>query len=833
MFRFRLAALLALSATMALGTCDISSGETADDLKKRSQATYRDQIRPLLQRHCLGCHGAKKQNGDVRFDMLNPDMAKGQDGETWHDVLNQLNLGEMPPEDAPQLNEQDRGILVKWLDAELDRAIAIRRSTGGRVVMRRLTRYEYANTMRDLLGLDLDFAEDLPAEPNSPDKLKNNGSTLQMSPQQIEHYLNIARAAIDKAIVTGDRPETLTYDLKNVSGGRKGPLHPPNAGMAYFPKYPMEGEFLIRVQASVAGAAEDAAVMRVVMGVRPSPKNLKTKDVAIVNVTRSKDDPESFEFRGRMENFPLHDPVTAYKERRYPGLQVGLWNMTYDQANATKKTKRKKRTKTSKDEPEQEEKKPLVGPTLTIHSVSFEGPIYETWPPRHHTQIMFASDLAQTDQRQYARSVIERFLLRSYRRPPTAEEVERLLKVYDTHRQSTGSIELAMRELLPEILVSHNFLYQAEPTEAQKNKQPLTDFELASRLSYFLWSTMPDERLFDLAASGTLRDRDVLTGQVRAMLKDESAWNLVENFTDQWLDLAGLDRIAVNPDYYPDFDNRLKESMRQETQHFFAEILNNDLSALNLLDSDFTMLNRPLAEHYGIPGPLDHEFVRVALKPEDHRGGLLGQGSILLTNSSGDDSHPIYRGVFIRDRLLGDTPASPPPDVPDLKDDADLTRLSLKRQLEVHRQKEACNSCHKNIDPWGIPLENFDAVGRWRSEIQRAVGSGTPPTFKNGQLVKRGKRPQLTTVPVESNSVLPGGDELRGIDGLKTRLVEHERERFVRALVSRMLSYSLGRSLELVDNQTVDSLTAIFENSGYQLDELIVAITQSEPFLTK
>ncbi|MEK6233413.1 MAG: DUF1592 domain-containing protein [Planctomycetales bacterium] len=822
----RLGLVLALIAVA--GT---ARGDSSAELQQQSMAAFESQVRPLLRRYCLKCHGEKKQNGDVRLDALNPDMAAGQDGETWHDALNKMNLGEMPPKDDPQPTQSERAVLAKWINGELARAIAARRSTGGRVVMRRLTRYEYANTMRDLLGLELDFAEDLTAEPNSPDKLKNNGSTLQMSPRQMEHYLTIARRAVAKAIVTGDRPETLAHHLKNIGGG-KGPLHPPNIALTYFPQYPMEGEFLIRVEASVAGGTDAAADVRVVMGVRPSPKNLKTKDVGVVKVTGDKERPQTIELRGRMENFPLHDPGTAYRERRYPGLQIGFWNMTHDQ-RAGKGSKKPRKSKKSKGEPRQEEARPLGGPTVAIHSVRYEAPIHATWPPSHHARILFPSELSQTDPREYARAVLERFMRRAYRRPVTAEEVERKLNVHDAWRESTGSIELAMREVLPEILISHNFLYLAEPTDGREKRQRVTDFELASRLSYFLWSTMPDERLSELAAGGTLSEPAVLANQVREMLKLQASWNFVQHFTDQWLDLARIDRVAVNPEYYPDFDNRLKGYMREETQRFFAELLNNDLSALSLLDSDFTMLNRPLAEHYGITGPRDQAFVRVALKPEDHRGGLLGHGGILLSNSSGDDSHPIYRGVFIRDRLLGDTPASPPPDVPNLKEAADLTKLSLKQQLELHRQKPACNSCHRNIDPWGIPLENFDAVGRWRTEVQRAITPGEPTTFNNGVLKKRGKPPKFAAVPVEAAATLPGGEELRGIDGLQSHLMKHERKRFTRALVSRMLAYGLGRSLELVDAETVDSLVATFEKSGYQLDELIVAITQSEPFQMK
>lgn len=836
--RSNLRSVLVLSMMLATETV---TANTPEEVQLRSMQLFRNDVKPLLQRFCVECHGTKKRQAEVRLDSLNPDMAAGSDAETWHDALNKLNLGEMPPKDSPQPSRAERAVMVDWITQELKRATDQRRSTGGRVVMRRLTRYEYENTLRDLLGLDIEFAADLPAEPKSPNGLQNNGSSLQMSPQQIEQYLEIARLAVSKAIVTGNQPDVLKFDFNSskLSNG-KGPLHPPNVGMAVFPEYPMEGEFRIRVQASVSKNQRNLpAIMRVTMGIRPSPKNLKSKPVSEVRVTGTSEEPQTFVFEGRMENFPLHDPVTAYRERRYPGLHVGIWNLSFDQKPPQQqKKKRGKKNKRSEEPAPAQPEPPKVGPTsepvLTLHSVSFEGPINSSWPPKHHSRILFPSPLAETDERAYAGQVLERFMARAFRRPVTREEVTRKLTVYDLYRSELGSLAETMREVLPEILVAHDFLYLAEPSDGDKKKQPLSDFELASRLSYFLWSTMPDDELFKLAETGQLRDASVLTRQARSMLKDGRSGRFVNNFTDQWLKLDGLNRVAVNPDYYPDFNDNLKQYMREETRHFFAEILHNDLSALNLLDSDFTMLNLPLAEHYGLKGPVDNQFVRVRLNSNDHRGGLLGHGSVLLSNSSGDDSHPIYRGVWIRDRLLGDTPASPPPDVPDLdQDDPDFASLSLKQKLELHREKESCASCHRNIDPWGIPLENFDAVGRWRTNVERIVEKTEPPKFKNGVRVKRKKKPQTKQVPVESVSVLPSGIELDGFEDLKQHLLKHERNRFSRALVRRLFSYALGRSLELVDGEAVNLLVKAFEDSGYQLDELIVAITQSEQFGTK
>jgi hypothetical protein len=373
-----------------------------------------------------------------------------------------------------------------------------------------------------------------------------------------------------------------------------------------------------------------------------------------------------------------------------------------------------------------------------------------------------------------------------------------------------------MQEVLSSVLISPDFLYLAEPRTGNRKRQPVSSHELASRLSYFLWNTMPDAQLAGLADSGRLSRPAVLQQQVQRMLASPRSWNFVDHFTSQWLDLDGLDRIAVNPEYYPDFDDRLKQLMRLETQYFFAELLDKNLSALNLLDSDFTMLNGPLAEHYGIPAPPSNQFQRVAIEPEDNRGGLIGQASFLLINSNGEDSHAIKRGVWIRDRLLNDPPAPPPPDVPELdSEQADTIKLSLTEQLALHREKAACKSCHRDIDPWGIPLENYDAVGLWREEVLRKVKN---KPFK---------------APLVATSELPDGTQLNGLAGLKKYLLDERSGDFSEAITRKMMSYALGRSLELTDNKEVLQITERFASRGHKLRDLILAIVQSDAFTTK
>jgi hypothetical protein len=319
-----------------------------------------------------------------------------------------------------------------------------------------------------------------------------------------------------------------------------------------------------------------------------------------------------------------------------------------------------------------------------------------------------------------------------------------------------------------------------------------------------------------LAEKHKLRDPKTLAKEVDRMLQDPRSRRFVDQFTEQWLHLNVLDSVAIDKKYYPGFDENLKQEMRSETQRFFGELLRANQSALKLLDSDFAMMNEPLAKHYGIEGIFGLEFRRVALKPEQHRGGLLGQASILLSNSTGADSHAVRRAVWIRDRLLNDPPAPPPADVPTLDEaDPEFHKLSIREQLEIHRKNEACASCHRNIDPWGIALENFDAVGLWREEVRRKVGKN----FK--------------TQPVNAQDSLPNGKELSGVDQLKQHLSNEHKLDFAKSLVSRLLTYSLGRRLELSDHQAVDEITNKWQSQGFRLRDLVQNVVASEPFQVK
>ncbi|TWU07894.1 DUF1592 domain-containing protein [Stieleria varia] len=794
-----------------------------------SHEVFESDVRPVLKGLCYQCHGPANNESGIRLDQLNPNMVEGNDAESWHDVLNQISQGEMPPAKATQPSPRERRLLTQWIGSALREAAAAKRFKDGRVLTRRLTRYEYANTMRDLLGVDLDFARNLPPEPVSPTGFLNDGATLEMSPTQIEMYLGVARRALAEAIVIGERPTLHEFSQRTTAIGnlptKKVAGHQPvnPEFILDLKEFPRHGEFELSITAQAATPNNEAFPrMRVSLGHVPGIIHVPRGQIGEIDVT---EELQTYTLRGRMEDFPQPGPV-SFGNSGFKGMIVMIdfidadgKELRYpDRKYAQRAPQPKKKGEAKKEEKtkSEEDRQPVpFGKRLEVRvtAVEFKAPVYASWPPPSHQRLLFESEHAD-DESRYVRDLLHSFMTRAFRRPVTEDEVEQTAGLFDTIRPQSESFEQALRETFASVLVSPHFLYIVEQASRQSENNRVTDWELASRLSYFLWSTAPDQTLLDLAGEGRLRQPDVLGQQVDRMLSDDRCTQFVQRFVDQWLDLDALNRVAVNPEFFPDFDNNLKHQMRKESQVYFSEILRGDRSALELLDSDWAMLNRPLAIHYGLTGPRSSQFERVALEPGDRRGGLLWQAAFHLANSNGEDSHPIKRAVWILDRLLDSPPAPPPPDVPELNPERpDLAKLTLKEQLAVHREKESCASCHNGIDPWGIPLENFDAVGRWRTEI---------PAHK--------KRPRVS---VDARSVLPDGAEIEGARQLQRYLLEDCDERFARSLVRRLMAYGLGRTLDFGDRQSAQTLTQQFIEKDFKLKSLIRDFVLSDTFQTK
>jgi len=833
----------------------------ADEGKTNSRVRFEKQVKPVLAQLCFRCHGPEKKEAELRLDTLSIDLVNTDAGDHWEEVLNQLNVGAMPPEDELQPTVPERELMTSWIHRELKHAAEVRRAAGGGSSLRRMTSYEYSNTMRDLLGIDLDFSKDFPPEGTAEEGFKNNNYVLSTSALQFEQFQSIAEMALRKVLQFGDQPEQIRIkaepelqqvenpyaadfdrykaadatkvDMSVTLGERtdSGVLlwnKPPDPGAPKkntrrFGRHPgsyfdlrdvqLAGPIRVRVKAGgVPGTQGDLPRMLIQFGYFLS--NFKEMgDVGAIEVDASPDDPAVYEFNIRSERYPTTGELISYLRISNP----------FDPGTSTLRKEEFAK--------------------LFIDSVEIVAQSYDSWPPQTHSEILFESDLAKRDVKAYAHQVIEKFMARAYRRPPTDQEASRMLLLYDRLHAQHGSFEESIIGTLSAVLCAPGFLMLDKPADSPGARTPsnqLNDDELASRLSYFLWSTMPDDQLLELARKGVLHRPDVLRKQVLRMLDDPRSDEFVEHFCSQWLNLDSLYTVMVNPEYFPRFPATHKDLMRRETTEFFRAVLKENLSCLSLIDSDFTLLNAPLAKFYGIKGVGGEQFRKVALLPEHHRGGILTHASVLLGNSSGEDTHPIKRGVWVLERLLGDPPPPPPPAVPILaENDQTVERQSLKDRLIAHRESQACMNCHRKIDPWGIAFENYDGIGTWRDSTA-IEESSSPATLSNkSQSPNRrparkraGKKPPKTT-EVDPRTKLANGTDIQNLDDLKAYLLEHKRDQFAETIVRKLLAYSLGRYLEFTETDSVNSLTAGFREDEYRMRDLIVSIVLSDSFKSR
>ncbi len=844
-----------------------ASGETTGATTSSAAASAQDtfaQLAPILQRSCGACHGAEKAESDLRIDRLDPDLVAGADHGRWREVFDRLSIGDMPPEDAAPLPEADRERLKQWLLRELKRGELARNPPAH---FRRLTRLEYERTMQDLLGLPLEFAKLLPEDGRAKNGFRNDGNMLRMSPEQFELYLQIGADALERVIVEGPPPpvhryrvtpvfvnsdkllitvlprpegrpgESLAYAPKpakksedrgfliwNMSSGdrllppavpeRKGNIPGFNMPKHWFGVGFREafhhGEALIRVQASKVAEADGggdparAACLSMVIGAI----NLKGIDFKPLgqSLLIDHEDPRVYEFRVRMENVPApvfedgaHLPAGNHKL----GTFVAAWNS----ARAVKGDPRP--------------------PRLRIDWVELETPFLEQWPPTYHRAIM-ADDSDGTDEAVRARRVIERFATRAFRRPVEPAELDRLCGLWQTARGDAASFEASLREPLAVVLAAPQFLALpaprggsgssgAVPAAASGSAAPerVDDFLLAARLSYFLWGTMPDEPLMAVARSGQLRSPENLAEQTRRMLADPRSWQFIEQFTEQWLELDRLERAVIDRvRAYPEFNDELAAAMRQETVHFVAALIRENRSVFHLIDSPDTFLNETLAAHYGIKGVHGPEFRRVALTPEHHRGGVLTHAAILAGNSDGVEGHPVKRGMWLVKNLLDEPPPPPPPNVPELeRKDPKNRGLTVPQMVAQHRESKACAGCHRQIDPWGLAFEEYDAIGGWQLD-----GAGAE------------RRRRRTRQPVDAVTELPTGAKINGLREMRAELLRSKPDAIRRAVARKLLSYALGRTLSIVDIEAADALAARLRDRGDGLGDLVVMVAQSEAF---
>ena len=750
----------------------------------------------VLRQYCVGCHNQRTLAGDLAFDTL--DLARvGERPDVWEQVVRKLRTGTMPPAGRPRPDTEVSGQVVTWLETQLDRA-ALDHPNPGRPTLHRLNRTEYQNAVRDLLAVDID-ASLLPAD-NAAYGFDNNADALTLSSALTERYLGAA-AQISQMALARPRgtpaPETFFVPTDRNQDTRVSDDLPfgSRGGTAFRYYFPADGDYLFEMRPKESGVAGGFE------GVTAEPHQL---DVSIDGVrlwSGTVQQPEGArgDERNRLilESMRFRAPVTAGSHL----VQVYFVAKTSAYVeDLFDPSLRRTPYRAPNGEP-------------VVSSVTITGPFTESAtagesPSRAKLFVCTpAASADASEEAACARTVISTLARRAYRRPVTEADLEIPLGLYRDGAGRGGfesGIELAVRG----ILVSPNFLFRFEDQPASvapATPYRISDMELASRLSFFLWSTIPDDELVDLAVAGTLHDPEVLRQQVRRMLVDPRSHALVDNFAGQWLHIRNVAQFQPSPELLFHFDDNLRQAFEQETKLFFESIVRENRSVLDLLDADYTFLNERLARHYGISGVYGERFRRVSLPADSVRRGLLGQGSILTGTSRANRTSPVIRGKWILENILGTPPPPPPPNVPDLAEERDPRKvLPMREQMAAHRANPVCAACHAQMDQLGFALENFDAIGEWRD----ISASG---------------------LPIDAAAEFVDGTTFDGPTELRALLLSHA-EDFLTTATDRLLTYALGRGLEPSDAATVRQIKRAAETDDHRFEALVQGVVASTPF---
>ena len=754
--------------------------------------------RAVLQRYCFACHNDRARTGGLALDVL--DMAHaGENPEVWEEVIRKLRTGAMPPAGRPRPDEAESHEVVTWLETALDRAAAANPNPG-RPTLHRLNRAEYRNAVRDLLAVDIDVSL-LPAD-NAAYGFDNNADALTLSSALTERYLGAA-AKVSQLALGRPRgtpaPETIFVPTDRDQGVRVSDDLPfgSRGGAAFRYAFPADGDYLFEMRPKESGVAGGFE------GVTDEPHQL---DVSLDGVrvwSGTVQRPEGLGGDARsariLEDMRFHAPVTAgsHLVQVYFAAKTSAYVEDLFDPDL-----RRDPYRAPNGEP-------------VISSVTITGPHPGTAPvdgsgespSRRKLLVCTPESSAEVAEAECARTIIARLARRAFRRPVTDSDLEIPLSLYSEGARRGGfeaGIELAVRS----ILVSPHFLFrfEAQPASlAPETPYRVSDLELASRLSFFIWSSIPDDELLDVAGQGRLHTPEVLRQQVRRMLADRRSQALVDNFAGQWLHIRNVDGFQPSPELLFHFDDNLRQAFERETELFVESIMRENRSVLDLLDADYTFLNERLARHYGIPGVHGARFRRVSLPADSPRRGLLGQGSILTGTSRANRTSPVIRGKWILENILGTPPPPPPPNVPDLVEERDPRKvLPMREQMAAHRANPVCAACHAQMDQLGFALENFDAIGEWRD------------IYASG-------------LPIDASAAFPDGTTFDGPAELRQLLLSHS-EDFLTTVTERLLTYALGRGLEAFDAPAVREIQRGAEGDDYRFATLIQRIVTSTPF---
>jgi len=817
--RWRMRSVLVAALVVWMGSLGLAQrarpAAPAPILNQASTTGFERTLKPFLTEHCVECHGNETHKRDLNFEAMTSAAALIEHRERFEDVVQKLRDREMPPADEPQPPEHLRQAAAAWLEAELARIDRVTPRDPGRVTARRLNRAEYNNTVRDLLGVDLRPADDFPQD-DSGYGFDNIADVLSLSPALMEKYLTAADR-VARAAVFGPPPMSPTLIRLRSDGRRNGEarvvpasydvtgLSLPNAFHAVH-RIPVDAEYVIRVFLG---------------GQRPANSDpisiaLWVDDALIATIPHDQDraamfDNDKQDFGGQTRDFRVRLPAGDRRiavaiphifeglPPRYggpaPSSRPDRPRVFTPPANATPERIAQAR-KRFDDTQLELAKIPLNG--VRVSAVEVGGPYDQTkGQSRASTERIYTcghADGAHTPA--CTARIITNLARRAFRRPVAASEAAKYVALAERAAKDEGSFDEGVVVGIQALLVSPDFLFRISTGPR------ITQHQLASRLSYFLWSSMPDAALRRAADAGTLRDPTVLAAQVSRMLRDPRSHALAEQFGGQWLQFRALESATRNRERFPDFEDYLRQSMRRETEMFVEHIIRGDRSILEFLDAKYSFLNERLARHYGIAGVEGPEFRRVDLTGT-RRTGVVTQASVLTVSSYATRTSPVLRGKWILDNLLNAPPPEPPADVPNLDEAAIGSAASMREQLQAHRRDPTCASCHRRMDPLGFGLENFDAVGAWRTA--------------DGKF------------PIDASGELPNGEEFKGPDEL-VAILSRQPKAFSEALTSKLLTYALGRGLEGYDRRTVKEIAARLPARNYRFSALVLEIVNSVPF---
>ena len=769
----RCGAALCLGAGLTLAPAAPASGAASEH-------------RATLDRFCVACHSGNSASGGLRLDRA--DLAGvPAAAELWERVVHKLRTGTMPPPNMPRPPVADRAALLDWLEASLDAAALHSPNPGRTEALRRLNRTEYQNAIRDLLAVEVDVGGLLPHDESGHGF--DNVNVSDLSPMLLGRYISAAQKISRLAVGSGQvSPQSDLIRVKpDVTQEQYVPGLPlgSRGGISVPYTFVQDGEYEIQVWLSRNRNEE-------IEGLRREHE---------VHLLLDRERIETFTVRPPADRFDYSQVDKHLKTRVAVTAGPHQLAVTFPKTESSLLETMRQPTQSRFNM----HRHPRTAPA--VFQISVTGPYSGRSPSDTPSRrgLFTCTPAGPADEADCAKQILSNLVRRAYRRPVSAEDLRGPLEFFNTGRQH-GGFDAGIERALTAVLVSPEFLFRTEapePASSGTGVTPLSPVELASRISFFLWSSIPDDQLLAAASSGDLGREEGLERQVRRMLADPRAANFATNFAGQWLRLRSLESFSPNARLFPDFDDNLRQALRTETELFVESIVSEDRSVLDLIQADYTYLNERLAKHYRIGGVYGTRFRRVALDPASKRGGLLRHGSVLTVTSYPTRTSPVLRGTWVLENIFGAPPPPPPPNVPAL-DNAVSASLPMRERLRAHRDNPACASCHRTIDPVGFALENFDALGRWRD-------------YEDG-------------VEVDAAGGLPGASEsARGVSGLERTLLAKP-ELFVGTLTRKLLTFALGRGVDHYDAPAVRKILRDAKPQGYRFSDLVLGIVKSVPF---